>query len=1729
MRTFSLLALVLGTVASQPFFQPGTEYEFQYQGKFLTGIPEIDSHFAGISLESKILVQTQGSENYKLALKNLRFAKFNEKLSGEGGRNWAQLTTPEPQQVPSEYQAVLESPVEFSMQNGEIRNIQVSQNEPEWSVNIKKALVSLLKVQTPAGGAGFSGNLISRGGNALPKQWKVMEQGVDGKCENTYQVTELPEYMIPEIEISGQPLSAQSCQGKKVYEILKTRDVSRCTERTAYQVAQPGQYLCPDGNCNNMWQRSSTARYLACGTSQENMELQAIVSIGELNQSLLGYNTENVVTGTKQVLKLVQERKTMTSLPQIQSPRKMEGLLYRYGSLENQSENRREQQQQLQQQSPASQQTPFSLNEYVLSKVSPATLQQKIVERISAIVQDLHNVEEFARKQVAVNVLASSKAFSLLTTEQMKALYQKVQGLSLNQEEKETARQVFVEMAVMSGTSPAVMLVKELIQSGELSQVRAGVSLVTLPHFIRTPTVKLLNQLFELIQSPAVTGSPLLKANAELAFATIVNKACIDQSRYTRFPIFVYGEFCNSQTSEITSKYIPYFVNEMKSGNAWQQETAILNLGTLGHESVLPILLPYIEGSSAGSTPEKQRMALYSLNSVAKVYRNTLLPVVSAIAQNPSEDRNVRIAAICVMMTMEPSMVHFQKLATSTWYEKDTEFQKFVYTTLKSLAEIEQEEQPNISANLYNIAEKARVVLPLAKPVATAFSSTHNYFTAEWLKDLQVGYHAHTAYTISHYNTMYGKIEYFMENLNFTPLEYAISIQGIGQFTEKLNKIFGAQGQSTLDKIHPEWREIVASLGIKQSESSPFGISAWAKMVDDVQVVLGFGSQDIENVVKHLQPGSLKQKMCGRHPINMVKINNLAPTEILIPSDMGLPIVIDVQMPSVLSAKGEINVQCSSPLPEVSISLAGKSDVAFTGYAGTICPFTKEIVAAGINQQWSVNYPTKVSAKVEMGKLQVKLSPSEEMHQSVDLYAYSVKPFATVRPLFHADVSPIMAHQNTKVIKSQGQRTTTSFPTIDQYFGIDNQLVINTETDIRDRKSLIDHLALYKYNPVNAVLFSWTSTAVTRNGMPSARFHEVRMVYNPSSSSTKEIEADITFGLAHKSQSKGLKAVSYTDQQQQKLEQSMQQLGVESGVGINAHVNVAMKGSQPRTFNYVISAGQGRQGTSQKWNLHLENKNGMSVCVDGSMDLPSLAIRDFERLQSENVQFNYRNTIGFGQTCQEHSIRITGKTNVSQEQKQRMQQSEDVKQCIKSTNRAQELQSQLLTSQVGSQEYQQTQKEHQQTVEKKIAHCQQAIQKMSTLDQVQFSVEYTPIPQYAQQYVKTIDTAVKAYLLPYVAGYERSSSQQNQFEVDLRFNSQLETVDMILREEDGTTKYSNIRLPAGLRTILPLHAGESFVRQVSQKIHGGPVYPKCYIGDAAVKTFDNKTYSYHLDDCYHVLAADCSKQTTHAVLAKLVNGKKHVQIFTHGSKVTLKPAGGKEYEINVDGKRVRIGQNQKQEVKSQDGQYAYNIYRSADNILVVETPYNRVIYDAQTVEIEGTYPSGGKYCGLCGDKNGDKRADVRNAKGITSSPQTSAISFRIQSDSCSSLSSQKQALVQQESQASRTIVKSSVSQILQGQLRKCSQRKHVKIWKEQQLCISRVPVVECGGACAPKALVEKRLSFTCLPATRERVIRHYEAKVRRGELLPELRNMDEHFTSDLVVPVTCGKPVSDQL
>merc|ERR1712142_1397072 len=79
-----------------------------------------------------------------------------------------------------------------------------------------------------------------------------------------------------------------------------------------------------------MWQRSSLTRYIACGPRVEELELQVIVNEGEIQKSLLAYKTERVVTGTKQILKLIKVTTSKTTLPEIQSPVTLEDLFYVY-------------------------------------------------------------------------------------------------------------------------------------------------------------------------------------------------------------------------------------------------------------------------------------------------------------------------------------------------------------------------------------------------------------------------------------------------------------------------------------------------------------------------------------------------------------------------------------------------------------------------------------------------------------------------------------------------------------------------------------------------------------------------------------------------------------------------------------------------------------------------------------------------------------------------------------------------------------------------------------------------------------------------------------------------------------------------------------------------------------------------------------------------------------------------------------------------------------------------------------------------------------------------------------------------------------------------------------------------------------------------------------------------------------------------------------------------------
>ena len=165
MKAVFFLLCTLGA-ASALLIKANQEHVFSYSGKILTGIPELDQTYSGIAIDASVILQTGANNDpfnnmYKLALREVKIANFNEKLNGAKPLNWRHMEVPSTSPVPEAFKAFLESPVEIELEAGEVKKVILSSEEPEWSVNFKKGLVSVLKVKLPVERA--MSNMINRG------------------------------------------------------------------------------------------------------------------------------------------------------------------------------------------------------------------------------------------------------------------------------------------------------------------------------------------------------------------------------------------------------------------------------------------------------------------------------------------------------------------------------------------------------------------------------------------------------------------------------------------------------------------------------------------------------------------------------------------------------------------------------------------------------------------------------------------------------------------------------------------------------------------------------------------------------------------------------------------------------------------------------------------------------------------------------------------------------------------------------------------------------------------------------------------------------------------------------------------------------------------------------------------------------------------------------------------------------------------------------------------------------------------------------------------------------------------------------------------------------------------------------------------------------------------------------------------------------------------------------
>jgi len=1807
------------------YWESGKEYVYQYHGRLLTGIPELADVYSGIGINATVHIRSASNEEntYFMVVRNPKFVRVNDKLqpiNHEGNTNWRELGLPEVQEVSSEYRTYLEQPIMFTFTNGEITSAKFSKNEPVWSVNFKKALALQFQTKQSVGLADLQNDLQNQvqeeeSSSGEPTYWKVKEETIDGVCENVYEVRQIPKYMV--VDRPEMIPFPEACPEQKYFGVTKTKDVAKCEKNSGFNYFGTGRYGYQlTGNNMNMWGRSSSTRYIACG-SRGRLVIQTIINDGELNQNLLGYKTERFVTGTMQVFHLKEVTSHSTNWDLVGETVTVKSMMFEhsresfeYSHVSNLKNLSPEEELKASKEGRIPRHLMSNPNVvrqalprnylYGLNRpedVPEGEMKTQIKRYISEIVRGLLKGVDTKSQYLTSKVTAVSRGFSMLKgQEEIKSVYEELKSeFSGNQEDLVSMKNVFFDTLLTSGTPEALHFLKKMILADEFTTVQVATFFTWMPTYIRMPSEELLHSIYELVTNEKIRQNRFFYNKAIMGFSTLLQKACISSYRRTMYPINVFGEFCNPESEIVVSKWIPYLAKELKTTESYERRNeVIVSLGIMQHKSIIGELIPFIEGTFKETTKLNRYLAIHSLASAADRKDPThVIPIFFSILSNPAESTTLRIASFNALMKLNPSMAVMHKIAALTWTIRDEEVLKVIniaFFTLSKETGLEMNDETTLT-----LPKKAFLVFPLIKKTPGILPSSATVYMSDRLPELGVGYNSKTSWIASNSSfipkDLYTEVTYFLDQYRFTPFSFGVRLSGAENLYQQVAKLLKPIEQQLDEKsnqeetlfenedLNQDWEKIMKELKLKTRENGPMDGAFFLRWFESSPLFYNFDKLSRHQLQKKIasvlsDSSMVKEKICGKFPLNFQQTLIRAPSVFMVPSDLGFPIVIENHMPVAFSVRGFLDVNCESSIPSVTYDATIVSDSQYSAWVGTIIPFTKEYVVTGVQEKFTMNLPARIEAKFDIPSSKIAFNfrlDTSSVSSPMDLIYYHVKPYITYKKI--TDLTPLFLTSELKHIHSNTEVKKVEYP-IFEYLGLGLKNRAETESPYIDLKACMTVWRMYNYNPLNMLRFSWTSPALDEREKPSLRSHEQALVIDPTSSALKEMKFEVKIGAGQKV--RGEQTIKYhtvqlnrnnnhesrgnNQRQQQQLKnillklspfqlqtndieheqvhprrqhnikQALQKLNVESGYAVTIAYTLSFMGSRPRTLSNVITFAAGKEShsgshgiTKSKWNVEWETESSSStvrkVCIKGSVDMPILPIWNIEELRSSLVNFHYDTAIGFGSSsCSESSINVVGNAKVSHEQKEHSRQSEQARHCQK----------QMEENVPGA---------------KLSEACEQTRLQAQTVDEVEFKTTYNNVPEAVYKYEARFTEYLKMFLWPYIKAAKSSSSLEQKLQSNsgnyatlarVLFHRETPSFDLILNRQSETISFSKIRIPYPLNLVFPLKAGRNNAYLAVKAITGGSFTPECKVGVEKLVTFDNSSLPLEIDDCFHLLSGDCSRDRSFGILVRNMKPSKtrrELKVFLGKIALVFTPSESRnepyfaDIRVTVDHEELTLPANTWRSIKQHNQKYG-ELFRSSDNVFQLRSEeYNaHFLFDGTKVVIYASNLLKNKLCGLCGNFNQLSRDDmIGPAKCFHANPETFTASYRVQSNSCQSLQKKIERNLEQDRE--RCIqykeIPTQVAPSLKAQAGKCIVKRHIVIQRQNEVCISKAPAMECRTACiAPKGqMIFKKTPFICIP--QGRLADLYVKKASDGQEIKELRSMETSFESKVEQPKRC--------
>ena len=778
---------------------------------------------------------------------------------------------------------------------------------------------------------------------------------------------------------------------------------------------------------------SSSTTYV-CGELSE-FNIRKIVVDDQVVSNPVGYNTEQKEeTRTRIMLELIKQEAISAEIEKPSTARKEASLVYAYPeqrSLKNQMSSEVVQQtyelletvpvlpQPTLEEAPKSL-VPLSLpNDQVISKVV------SIIKTIAQEVFEAPNMPE-SRHDISGKVAAASKAMQVLSLQELEQVWTQVLD-GIAEQNKKATKFLLLDAAAMTGTNPATIFVIKKIDAAEICFIKATGTLQSAMKSIRTPTKELVNKILSMAKQWKNDNNmekkklitPTLLQLSNLIFYAYVNPSTM----VSNYPVRIYGIF-GKEDSSVVQEYISFLEQWLEQTEQDPKRTMkpviVTALGKLGTRDAIKPLLRVAQGVK-GEEPMYRALAVNSLKRAAIKYPTELRAVLIAIINNPAELADVRIAAISILPWTQPSFADLQTIAVRSWYDVSNQVSSYARSTFESLLTTDV---PELKA----VARKIKGVVHMMKPTHYGIQFSKNLQMSKFVRYLLGSVTSNLEIVQTNKANGPSKVEtsgdlimeVLGEGVRMKLNSFSVHSQGLERGIDNLlhvRELFG-DAKKTSPKVLEELQKIADNIQLTPRDLPEYK-SFIQSYISGYEYAFQLTTENFLNLLTQITNNDFESKLSQGISGDFVAAENLMFSEVLAPSEMGLPVTCRKDLVSVIAGKVFLKKENVADGYGVTARLIPVWNIKHQSDVGIISPFTKQHAGNGVAMALHASIPIEAVVKMMPGEVTIELkSPQQSISRgtSTEVLHGSVKPYIVRAPFF--SVEPLSCAHDLKEIVS---------------------------------------------------------------------------------------------------------------------------------------------------------------------------------------------------------------------------------------------------------------------------------------------------------------------------------------------------------------------------------------------------------------------------------------------------------------------------------------------------------------------------------------------------------------------------------------------------------------------------------------------------------------------------------------------------------------------------------------